>query len=45
MTTDKACAFGWYRKPLSEGKWDKLPIENWQPSTGPVLKSESLPPM
>ncbi len=45
MTTDKAHAFGWYRKRLSEGKWDKFPIESWQPSKGTVLKSEPWPPM
>jgi hypothetical protein len=45
MTTDKAHAFGWYRKRLSEGKWDKFPLESWQPSKGTVLKSEPWPPM
>lgn len=45
MTTDKAHAIGWYRSKLANGKWDKLPLQDWRPSKGTAISAEPWPPM
>lgn len=44
MTTDKAHAFGWYRKMLVTGKWDKTAIRDWRPSKDTAISVEDWPP-
>ena len=44
MTTDKDHAFGWYRRMLANGKWDKTAIRDWRPSKGTALSVEDWPP-
>jgi hypothetical protein len=45
MTTDKAHAFGWYRRVIAMGDRDKLSIADWRPSKGTVRNVEEWPPM